>query len=74
MLTPDLTPLLQFLQAELGIPEAALTFALKRHACEQGPLPMILWHYGLISLAQLEQIFEWCAPRPVFTGSTNLEF
>ncbi len=73
MLTPDLTPLLQFLRAELGIPEAALSFALKRQGCEQGPLPLILWHYGLISLAQLEQIFEWYAPRPVFTGSPHLE-
>jgi hypothetical protein len=37
MLTPDRAPLLQFLQVELGIPESALTFALKRHGCEQGP-------------------------------------
>ncbi|ABC99983.1 hypothetical protein ACVW01_001609 [Thermostichus sp. MS-CIW-19] len=73
MLTPDRAPLLQFLQVELGIPESALTFALKRHGCEQGPLPMILWHYGLISLEQLEQIFEWCAPPPLVTNSTHSE-
>jgi hypothetical protein len=31
-----------------------------RH-CEQdpGPLHMILWQYGLVSLEQLEQIFDW---------------
>ncbi len=73
MLTPDLTPLLQFLRAELGIPEAALSFALKRQGCEQGPLPLILWHYGLISLEQLEQIFKWCLLRPVVTSSTHSE-
>ncbi|HIK20395.1 MAG TPA: DUF2949 domain-containing protein [Synechococcus sp. M44_DOE_062] len=73
MLTPDRSPLLQFLQAELGIPESALTFALKRHGCEQGPLPMILWHYGLISLEQLEQIFEWCALRSLVTSPTHSE-
>ncbi len=73
MLTPDWAPLLQFLQVELGIPESALSFALKRQGCEQGPLPLILWHYGLISLEQLERIFKWCALHPVVTSSTYSE-
>lgn len=53
------TQLINFLQKELAISTAAIAMAL-RH-CEQnsGPLPMILWKYGLVSLEQLEQIFDW---------------
>lgn len=53
------TQLINFLQKELAISTPAIAMAL-RH-CEQnsGPLPMILWQYGLVSLEQLEQIFDW---------------
>ncbi len=51
--------LVRFLQNELAIPLASLTLAL--HQCEQvsGVLPIVLWQYGLISLDQLTQIFDW---------------
>ncbi len=56
---------IQFLQAELAVPEAAIHFALKQHQQKQGPLQMILWQYGLISIEQLQQIFDWLAdPTP----------
>ncbi len=51
--------LIEFLQSELEIPANSIATAL-RHP-EQSPslLPMILWQYGLITLEQLEQIFDW---------------
>lgn len=51
--------LVRFLDEELGIPVGAISLAL-RH-CEQAPnlLPMILWQYGLVTLDQLAQIFDW---------------
>ncbi|NET31413.1 MAG: DUF2949 domain-containing protein [Cyanothece sp. SIO1E1] len=51
--------LIHFLQEELGIPSASIETAL-RH-CEQTPnlLPMILWQYGLVTLDQLDKIFDW---------------
>jgi hypothetical protein len=51
--------LVRFLAEELAIPVEAISLALKR--CEQTPnfLPMILWQYGLVSLDQLSQIFDW---------------
>jgi hypothetical protein len=54
-----LTRLIRFLQEELAIPTASITLAL-RHG-EQTPslLPMVLWQYGLVTLKQLEQIFDW---------------
>jgi Protein of unknown function (DUF2949) len=51
------TQLLQFLQEELAIPPGDLQFALER--AEPGLLPMILWQYGLVTLNQLNQIFDW---------------
>ncbi|MGG6265979.1 DUF2949 domain-containing protein [Leptolyngbya sp. AN03gr2] len=50
---------LRFLRQEVAIPEADLQLAL-RHS-EQVPnlLPMILWQYGLVTLNQLNQIFDW---------------
>ncbi len=52
------TSLVDFLQDELKIGEIP-AIALRR--CEQNPslLPMILWQYGLISLQQLDLIFDW---------------
>jgi Protein of unknown function (DUF2949) len=53
------TQLIKFLLEELAIPAAAISLAL-RHV-EQTPslLPMILWQYGLVTLTQLNQIFDW---------------
>lgn len=51
--------LIQFLQNELAIPAEAIAIGL-RHP-EQSPslLPMVLWQYGLITLEQLDKVFEW---------------
>jgi Protein of unknown function (DUF2949) len=56
-------PLIRFLRDELALPQASIALAVQ-HA-EQTPslLPMILWQYGLITLAQLEQIFDWLEQR-----------
>lgn len=61
MMPPEITPLLQFLRSELGIPEAAIRFILRQLVREQGPLPVLLWRYGLIPIEQMPQMFEWCA-------------
>ncbi|MFH7026643.1 MAG: DUF2949 domain-containing protein [Heteroscytonema crispum UTEX LB 1556] len=51
--------LLKFLQEDMAIPVDDLQLAL-RHT-EQTPslLPMILWQYGLVTLNQLDRIFDW---------------
>ncbi|MEY3299271.1 MAG: hypothetical protein RLZZ597_2531 [Cyanobacteriota bacterium] len=59
-MTVNATPnLLQFLQDELAISAASLQVALKHSEQDPGPLPMILWQYGLVTLEQLEQIYDW---------------
>lgn len=47
-----------FLREELAIPSTAIDFALRRVDIPS-LLPMILWQYGLVTLSQLDQIFDW---------------
>lgn len=53
------TQLIHFLQEELAVSATSIAVALRRCEQESGPLPIILWQYGFISLEQLDQIFDW---------------
>ena len=50
---------IHFLQEDLAISAAAIRVALRHREQDPGPLPMILWQYGLITLEQLAQIYDW---------------
>jgi Protein of unknown function (DUF2949) len=50
---------LNFLQTEIAIPATDLQLALRHPEQTPDRLPMILWQYGLITLNQLDRIFEW---------------
>jgi hypothetical protein len=51
--------LIQFLKEELSIPESAIAIALRHQDFTPNLLPMILWQYGLITLHDLDRIFDW---------------
>ncbi|MFM7447433.1 MAG: DUF2949 domain-containing protein [Leptolyngbyaceae cyanobacterium] len=51
--------LIRFLQEELSLSAASIAIALRHREQDPGPLPMILWQYGLITLEQLDQIYDW---------------
>jgi hypothetical protein len=51
--------LVSFLQEELAIAPDSIAVALKYCEQDPGPLPMVLWQYGLVSLQQLERIYDW---------------
>jgi len=53
------TQLINFLQSELAMPATSIAFALRQAGQEPNQLPMILWQYGLLTLAELEQVFDW---------------
>lgn len=56
----EITALIRdFLRTELRLSQAAIDIALNQWQREQGPLPLVLWRYGLISIEQLAQIFNW---------------
>jgi hypothetical protein len=56
------TQLIYFLQHELAVSDEAIAMALK-HPEQDIALHMILWQYGLVSIDQLGQIFDWLLNR-----------
>lgn len=51
--------LIYFLQEELSIPTESIEVALRQQETAPDLLPMVLWQYGLITLEQLDQVFDW---------------
>ncbi len=50
---------LQFLQDDLDLSRDCLAIAERSMEQHQGPLPMVLWQYGLVTLEQLDRIYDW---------------
>lgn len=59
MNTALLTRLINFLQEELLIPTESIQMAMRQQELIPNLFPMVLWQYGLISVEQLNQIFDW---------------
>ncbi len=51
--------LICFLQDDLAIPSISIDLAVRHQPDALNLLPMVLWQYGLVTLQQLEQIFDW---------------
>lgn len=51
--------LIQFLQEEMAISANSLAIAERSARQECGPLPMVLWQYGLITTEELDRIYDW---------------
>jgi hypothetical protein len=50
---------IRFLQEDLALSAASIAIALRHREQDPGPLPMILWQYGLVTIEQLAQIYDW---------------
>ena len=59
VLTGREASLIRFLQNDLAVSQESINLALRHCEQDRGPLPMVLWQYGLITLEQLEQIYDW---------------
>lgn len=59
----ELARFMRFLQDDLAIPDGHLQLALRHPEQTPNLLPMILWQYGLVNLAQVNQIFDWLEHR-----------
>ncbi|MFM8524172.1 MAG: DUF2949 domain-containing protein [Cyanobacteriota bacterium] len=56
---PPSQALIDHLRQTLGLSEKALSLGLRQAQQEQAPLPVVLWRFGLISLAQLDDLLGW---------------
>ena len=61
---PATDALLQFLERRLGLSPSALELGQRQAELEQAPLPIVLWSFGLLSLQQLEDVFDWQNSQP----------
>ncbi len=59
----------QFLVEKLHIPWEDLDLVLRQQKHKNDPLPMLLWQYGLISLPQLQTLFDWLDEQVVLPFS-----
>ncbi|MEA5535193.1 DUF2949 domain-containing protein [Crocosphaera sp. XPORK-15E] len=50
---------LHFLRQELDIPAESIALVQRHPELPYSSFPMLLWRYGLITLSQLERIFDW---------------
>jgi hypothetical protein len=50
---------IQFLQDDLALSASSISIALRHRERDPGPLAMILWQYGLVTIDQLDRIFDW---------------
>ncbi|QDZ40330.1 DUF2949 domain-containing protein [Euhalothece natronophila Z-M001] len=50
---------IRFLREELAISNDSIAIAQRYSQRHTDPLPMLLWQYGLVTLEQLDRIYEW---------------
>ena len=50
---------IQFLHDDLAMSKDALAIVQKTVEKNVEPVPMILWQYGLVTLEELDRIYDW---------------
>jgi Protein of unknown function (DUF2949) len=56
--TPE-PQLIDFLQRELSVSSEEIGLAIRSSEAPVTQLPILLWQHGLITIQQLEKIFDW---------------
>jgi len=50
---------IKFLQEEISLSNNSIAIAQKAVADNHSVLPMVLWQYGLVTLDELDKIYDW---------------
>ena len=50
---------IRFLTEELSLSTDSIAVVERTFQQNPGPLPMILWQYGLVTLEELDRIYDW---------------
>ena len=50
---------IQFLKEEMALPTDSIAVLQRNVDQHHGPIPMILWKYGLVTLEELDRIYDW---------------
>lgn len=49
----------KFLQEEINLPKNSIAIAQRSVDQNLGLMPMVLWQYGLVTIEQLDRIYDW---------------
>lgn len=49
----------KFLQEEIDLPKNSIAIAQRSVDYNLGLMPMVLWQYGLVTIEQLDRIYDW---------------
>lgn len=55
----DIPQVVNFLSQNLNLSDDSVQLALKQSQSDYSSLPIILWQYGLVSLPELDQVYDW---------------
>lgn len=50
---------IKFLQEELALSNDSIDIVRRSLEEHPAPIPMILWQYGLVTLEELDRIYDW---------------
>lgn len=64
MSNPLTQKLFDYMRKELGISDAAIAAASRKSISSLNQFPIVLWQMGLVSLEQVERIFDWLETAP----------
>jgi Protein of unknown function (DUF2949) len=48
-----------FLRQSLNLSDDSVQLAFKQSQLDYSSLPIILWQYGLVSLPELDRVYDW---------------
>ena len=55
----DIPQVTNFLRQNLKLSDDSVQLALKQAQSDYSSLPIVLWQYGLVSLPELDQVYDW---------------
>jgi Protein of unknown function (DUF2949) len=55
----DIPQVVNFLCQNLNLSEDSVQLALKQSQSDYSSLPIVLWQYGLVSLPELDRVYDW---------------
>ncbi|WP_310424630.1 DUF2949 domain-containing protein [Chamaesiphon sp. VAR_48_metabat_135_sub] len=55
----DIPQVVNFLRQNLNLSNDSVQLALKQSQSDYHSLPIILWQYGLVSLPELDRVYDW---------------
>ena len=61
--------LIEFLKEDLALSSDSIEIVQRSVEDRPAPIPMILWQYGLVTLEELDRIYDWLHSKAKFDSN-----